>query len=398
MTSETVSGQQPSRLVRWSMRRLRSAGGRRWLRDAALLSAAVIGVVTFGRWLHDRMTHLYVYDARIDAAVVTVSPQVAGRLSAIEVTEGQPVQAGQVLARIDDRQARYSLAAQQARLQAMTARIDTLKARIHLTERQTAAQVAAARARIQAVKAALAAAKSDLRLAETEFERARSLVADGAITRQHFDQRHAALETARQQVARTRAERAQASAAFESAQADREQTAVLRHQLAELEGQRSALRAEIARQEVDIDERRITSPIDGVIDEVFVDPGEYLSPGQRLLLVHDPHEVWVAANVKETAIGGIRVGQKAQVVVDAYPDITLEGRVAYVGDSATSEFALIPNPNPSGNFTKITQRVPIRIAVDNPQELALRPGTMVVAGIEEAEPAPKRVAHRLKMP
>lgn len=378
---------------KWTMPRL-NAVWRRRLRNAAVVLAALVGVTFAGRWLLERLTHVYVYDAHIDAAVVAVSPQVAGRLVRMNVAEGEHVHAGQVIAEIDDRRVRHALSAQRARLQAVTAQGATLQTRIHLTQRRSGAEVTAERSHVEGAEAALGAVRSDLELAQAEFERAKTLVDSNAITRQQFDQRRAAYQAARQRVAEARAELARARAALASAEAGREQVAVLRHQLDEVEEQGDALRAEIAGQQVDLDEHRIKSPLTGVIDEVFVDPGEYVTPGQRMLLIHDPASVWVDAHVKETAIGEIRPGQRVQVVVDAYPDTPLEGVVAYVGDTATSEFALIPNPNPSGNFTKITQRVPVRIAVDNPAGLSLRPGTMVVASIDTARAPVPRMARR----
>jgi membrane fusion protein (multidrug efflux system) len=119
-------------------------------------------------------------------------------------------------------------------------------------------------------------------------------------------------------------------------------------------------------------------PFDGVVGRVFVDEGEYVTPGQRLVLVHDPARVRIEANVKETDIRHFRPGAPVRVRVDAYPSRVFEGRVERVGAAATSEFALLPSPNPSGNFTKITQRLPVRIAL-RPADAdgLLRPGMMV---------------------
>jgi len=113
-----------------------------------------------------------------------------------------------------------------------------------------------------------------------------------------------------------------------------------------------------------------------LIDRLFVEPGEYVGAGQRLLLLHDPSVVWIEANVKETQLRRLAAGQPVRVRVDAYPDEAFEGTVERIGQSATSTFALIPTPNPSGNFTKITQRVPVRIAIEQ-REGKLRPGMMV---------------------
>ena len=152
-----------------------------------------------------------------------------------------------------------------------------------------------------------------------------------------------------------------------------------RHQRAALEPLEREITAQRQRIAIDIEDRTIRMPFDGVVDRVFVDPGEYVTPGQRVMLVHDPRRVRVEANVKETEIRYFRPGREVRVTVDAYPGRVFTGRVERVGAAATSEFALLPSPNPSGNFTKITQRLPVRIALEDlPAGGALRPGMMVV--------------------
>jgi membrane fusion protein (multidrug efflux system) len=112
----------------------------------------------------------------------------------------------------------------------------------------------------------------------------------------------------------------------------------------------------------------------------FVRKGENVSPGQRIAMFHDPNEIWVEANVKETDIGLLTPGMKADIRVDAYPDKVFAGEVYRIGQAATNKFALLPDPNPSGNFTKITQRLPVRIALTE-KDHALRPGMMVEVDI-----------------
>ena len=175
-------------------------------------------------------------------------------------------------------------------------------------------------------------------------------------------QREAALAERARLAAESRAERART----EARAAER---AMLEARVAEFD-------ARIRRQQLDLEDRTLRSPIAGVVDRTFVEPGEYVGAGQRLLLLHDPSVVWVEANVKETQLRRLALGQKARVRVDAYPDEAFEGVVEGIGHAATSTFALLPTPNPSGNFTKITQRVPVRIAVAQ-REGKLRPGMMV---------------------
>ena len=118
-----------------------------------------------------------------------------------------------------------------------------------------------------------------------------------------------------------------------------------------------------------------------MIDRTFVLPGEYVAAGQRILLLHNPEEVWVEANIKETQVGQPEARPESDVSVDAYPDDRFVGRVSRIGSATTARFALLPTPNPSGNFTKITQRVPVKInIVDMPKPLT--PGMMVEVEID----------------
>ena len=150
----------------------------------------------------------------------------------------------------------------------------------------------------------------------------------------------------------------------------------MERQLLVLARQADEIRAEIRRQEVDIADRTITSPADGAVVMTFTRRGEHVSPGQRMLMFHDPNQIWVEANVKETDVGRLKPGMKADIRVDAFPDKVFHGQVFRIGQAATSKFALLPDPNPSGNFTKITQRLPVRLLLTD-KDPTLRPGMMV---------------------
>jgi len=161
----------------------------------------------------------------------------------------------------------------------------------------------------------------------------------------------------------------------------RKQLQVMERQLQVLGRQSDELRAEIRRQEVDMADRNIASPADGKVVMTFVRQGEHVTPGQRILMFHDPNKIWVEANVRETDVGRLKLGMKAEIHVDAYHDRVFQGEVFRIGQAATSKFALLPDPNPSGNFTKITQRLPVRIALAD-KDRALRPGMMVEVSID----------------
>jgi membrane fusion protein (multidrug efflux system) len=206
----------------------------------------------------------------------------------------------------------------------------------------------------------------------------------GAVSTQQFEEVRAKFLTAQQKELRAAAGIESAHAALVVIGSDAAQVGVLERQIAVLDAQRTSLDAKRAQQQVDLDDREVRAAFDGVVDATFVDVGEHVSPGSRLLMYHDPENVWVDANVKETEFRRLKLGAAATVRVDAYPDRVFKGEVVRLGHAATSEFALLPSPNPSGNFTKVTQRLPVRMAIAQDASL-LRPGMMVELAIDVAD-------------
>ena len=347
-------------------------------RSLRLYGSILAALIVLGGcwWLYRQVTHVFVNDARIAADVIAMSSRVPGWITTVDVIAGDTAKKGRILVRIDERESRLRLQALDAQLAGIVRRRAEIEARIALTDGQTQSRIAAERAAIRSAEAAVAAATAQRDLAGQDNERAEKLAPRGAITRARLDQTRAALETARQQVMSAEAELEKARAALAEAEATRAELTVLHTQLAELGPEEERLRAEREQAAIDLGDRIITMPFDGVVDQVFVDEGEYVTPGQRLLMVHDPERVRVEANVKETDIRFFRPGKTVTITVDALPGRHFEGKVTRVGQAATSEFALLPNPNPSGNFTKITQRLPVRIAVAQDGG-ELKPGMMV---------------------
>jgi membrane fusion protein (multidrug efflux system) len=359
------------------MRRLRALA-------AALLLAAGLGLA--GHWLLRIYTHAYVDDARIAADMIAIASRVPGWVREVTVVAGDQAAAGAVVIRIDSRESELAVAELEARLASLAARRRELDARIVQVDAASRSQEAAQRAKLLASHAALAAAEAERTFAETEFRRALELAASGSGTRQRQDQTRALLDAGRQKALAAQAEIGTAEAMLAAATAAREEVNVLRRQRESLDPQEAELRAQRDRARLDLRDRTIVMPFDGVIDRVFVDAGEYVSPGQRIMLLHDPAAVRVEANVKETELRFFRPGTPVHVRVDAWPGRSFDGVVDRVAGAATSEFSLLPTPNPSGNFTKITQRVPIRIRLDPaPEPGLMRPGMMVVVEAEARE-------------
>lgn len=354
--------------------------GERQKRIAAML-LALVAVAAMGYWLYQRLTHVYTDDARIAADMIDVATEVSGRLQEFNIKSGQMVTAGQVLARIDDRQIRHELTAADARRDANQARFGAVQAEQRMVAQQISGGLDAARSRLDAAQALERSAQSELDLKQSEWSRAQSLRKRDLLSEQEWQQAQVSWRQAEQGAQRAQAAVAEARAALVEAEALQIRLDVIDRELAQLRAQQKQLDADRERLAVLLDEHVLVAPSNGVVDETFVNPGEHLSIGQRLLLMHDPGKLWVDANVKETEIRHLKVGQPVQLSVDAFPGRDYNGWVKRIGNAATSEFSLLPSTNPSGNFTKITQRLPLKIELDANQE-GLRPGMMVEVAVD----------------
>ena len=350
--------------------------GWRVVRNCFLGLATVGGLFLLGDWGYDRYANVYIDDARITADVISVSSRVSGWVTKLHVSEGDKVKARQILVSIDARDAKLRLSELDSRLKSIEAERSRALTEKKMIDRQTNSAEAVRRSQVAAAKAALAGRKSDLDLAIAEFERTKTLLSRKVVSRQRWEERRNAFRKSEQAFQQAQAEVAAATAALVQASADREQLLVLDRQLNMLTHRKTEVSAQRQRHLLNLRDRLITSPFDGVVDKTFVNPSEFVSAGQRLLMLHDPAKIWVSANIKETDLRFIKSDSAVKVHVDAYPDRVFSGKISKIGNAATSEFALLPTPNPSGNFTKIVQRIRIRVDLDNKSEL-LRPGMMV---------------------
>jgi len=350
--------------------------GWRVVRNCFLGLATVGGLFLLGDWGYDRYANVYIDDARITADVISVSSRVSGWVTKLHVSEGDKVKARQILVSIDAREAKLRLSELDSRLKSIEAERSRALTEKKMIDRQTNSAEAVRRSQVAAAKAALAGRKSDLDLAIAEFERTKTLLSRKVVSRQRWEERRNAFRKSEQAFQQAQAEVAAATAALVQASADREQLLVLDRQLNMLTHRKTEVSAQRQRYLLNLRDRLITSPFDGVVDKTFVNPSEFVSAGQRLLMLHDPAKIWVSANIKETDLRFIKSDSAVKVHVDAYPDRVFSGKISKIGNAATSEFALLPTPNPSGNFTKIVQRIRIRVDLDNKSEL-LRPGMMV---------------------
>jgi membrane fusion protein (multidrug efflux system) len=345
-----------------------------------ILAAAIALIAWAGSWVHHRWTHVYVDDARIDGEVVTISSRVSGWITELPVIEGDEVRKGQVIARVDDRDSQLQREVLQARLKTIESQIGVMRAQTGQVDQETLGKYQTEVNRITAAEAEVASMAASVKQARQDYERAVDLHKQKWLSQQAMEKARLEYQRAQESHRKAVADVAAARGAASSAGGSRKQVQVMQHQVLVLTNQAAEIRAEMERQEVDISDRTIKSPGDGRIVMTFVRKGEHVAAGQRIAMFHDPHLIWVEANVRETAIGLLKPGMKAEIHVDAYPGRIVHGEIYRIGQAATSKFALLPDPNPSGNFTKITQRLPVRIRLTD-KDVTLRPGMMVEVDI-----------------
>ena len=311
-------------------------------------------------------------DAYVKADMSTIAAKVAGYVAVVPVADNAVVAKGQVLARIDDGDYTNAVAA-------ASARIDTQDATVARIGRQVAAGAAA----VDQARAMLASAEADATRLAAEYARANSLMQSSYGTQQRLDQARADRDRANAAVANARAAVTSAEAAID----------VLKAQRVEAEKVRAELATALARAERDLAFTVVKAPFDGVVGNKSVQPGQYVQTGGRLLSLVPLDSAYVEANFKETQVARLKPGQRVSIRPDAYGEREVTGTVESIAPASGAEFSMLPPENATGNFTKIVQRLPVRIAV--PPEVAregiLRPGLSVEVAVQTrdaGEPAP----------
>lgn len=301
-------------------------------------------------------------NAMVRGQVTIIGPQLSGYVVDVPVHDFQFVKAGDLLVQLDDRIYKQRLAQAIAQLQQEQAALAN-----NLQQRNSAEATIAQR------QAAIGDAKAQAEKARADLSRNQALVSDGSVSRRDLD-------VTRASQAAAVATLAQAKAALAIARQDRETVIVNRAALeASVENAKAAV--ELAR--IDLDNTRVTAPRDGQLGQIGTRLGAYVNSGAQLMALV-PDTVWVIANMKETQMANVRIGQPVTFTVDALNHLKLRGHVQQISPATGSEFALLQADNATGNFVKIAQRIPVRITVDADQPAARRlsPGMSVVVSID----------------
>ena len=333
------------------------------------------------RYLYSR-NHVSTDNAQVDGHITLIAPRVAAFVNRILVDDNQHVAAGDTLVMLDDRDLKVRLQQAEAELRAAEAAVGS-RGRTG----QAQAEFQATRAEAGSAVAGVSAAEADYRKAAADVERYRKLAGQKIVSAQQLDAAEAAFSAA---AAKLESARRQAAAAGSQVSAS---GAAVRSADARL----AAAQAAVETARLQLGYTHITAPVSGTVAKRNAEPGALVQVGQTLMSIVPDENVWVTANLKETQLTDVRVGDPAEFTVDAYPGRTFEGRVESVSPATGARFALLPPDNATGNFTKVVQRVPVRIAVDQAggPDFRLRPGMSVDVTIEtKGKDQPSPVAQR----
>jgi membrane fusion protein (multidrug efflux system) len=363
-TTELPPGSTVHPLVRGeqlsSRQRSRRASYAKWVLLLIVLVAAA-GAATYWYLTRDLAT---TDDAYTDGRAIALAPQVAGTVVALHVADNQRVKAGDLLFEIDPRA--YVAARDQAQGSLQVAEAQLANARINLewAKQEYPAKLAAA-------QAALAGARAVHLKADADARRQRGLPKQ-ATTQQEIDTATAALSSAVAQVD-------QAQAALRQAELVPQYIGQAEAQVRQLEAQVALARAQLDQATLNLSWTRVTAPQDGWITKRNIEQGNYLQAGQSVLSIVTP-EIWITANFKESQLDRMRPGRKVDIAIDAYPGLKLTGHADSIQLGSGSRFTAFPPENATGNYVKIVQRVPVKIAFDDERvkDHQLAPGMSVV--------------------
>jgi membrane fusion protein, multidrug efflux system len=336
------------------------------MRKLILLTSATLVLAggAFGgwHWWTEGRFHESTDNAYVEADIAAVAPKIAGYIRTLAVADNQQVRAGDVLAVIDERDF-------QAKVDEASAAVAAVEAANVSIDRQIDLQGA----RIEQAAAMVDSAQAELARAQPEYERYKKMLASKVVAKSDYDRTAADLRKAEAEVANAKAQLL----------AEQGQLVVLQASRKEGDAKLVQSKAALATAQIDLDNTVIRAPMDGVVGNKGVEAGQYVQAGSLLMAIVPLPSVHIVANFKETQLENMRPGQTVSISVDAFPSTELTGTIESFAPASGAVFSLLPPENATGNFTKVVQRVPVRIAVPNDNALAglLRPGLSVEVSV-----------------
>ena len=375
-----------------------SHGGRGWKNFVTPLIVVVLAlavVITITRnwnaWEGGKVEQV-TDDAYIRGDLTPLSTKVAGIVREVAVADYQAVHKGDLIAKLEDNDYKAQVAQASAAVEAGHAAIENNLRQRNLQDAritQALAKIDQAKAQIAAAQAGIEAVQADVVRTRAERSRQESLLQTHSATQQKFEQAVADEQRFSAQMASRQADLEEAktilASSEASAEAERRSKSVLESQDLQLVADLHAKEAALQVAQVNIGYTKIEAPADGTVGERQVRPGQLVSPGTQVISFV-PLTKWVLANYRETQLTNVKVGDPAEIRIDAYPGQVARGKVLEISPASGSQFALLPPDNATGNFTKVVQRIPVKIVLDDSAFAAkLRPGLSVVATVRTGQ-------------
>lgn len=328
-----------------------------------LFLVLLIALGFFAHWYWKGRFYESTDNAYVQGEITRVSSQLGARIDNVLVQDNQHVNKGDLLVRLEADDFRFAV--ERARATLATREAERLQADSRLT--QQSSLIAAGQAQVSASQATLGRAQLDL-------NRAQALRKPGFVSEERVTTLSAENNVARSQVSKAQAD----------LQGQRQQVSALEAELKRLDAQIATARTDLAQAELNLTRSEIHAPISGMIGQRSARDGQFVQAGAYLLSIVPDQDIWVQANFKETQIGKMQPGQRAELVFDSYPDTPIEGRVDSLFAASGAQFSLLPPDNATGNFTKVVQRIPVKLTfpADNPLQGRIRPGMSVTATVD----------------
>jgi membrane fusion protein (multidrug efflux system) len=375
-----------------------------------LIFILLIAGIAYGIKLYNfYRNHETTDNAQVEGRIITISPRTAGVVEQVLVDVNQRVKADQLLVKLNTKPLAIEVDQAKAAVEVIKAKLASARLSVPLEQNRTDAKITEARAQAEAMRKSLVTAQAELarieketlgykaqkEKAELDRKRLEQLHAKGVIPQQQLDAAISDYNVARSNYEASLASQRVAAAKIESLKNQIKQTeaqvvlAQTGHTETEMKSQEvRSLEAELAQAEANLaaallrlSYTEIRAPVEGTIGKRSVEVGERVNVGQPIMALI-PDEVWIVANLKETQLEYVRVGQPVEFTVDAYPGKVFRGKVESISPATGAKFSLLPPDNATGNFTKVVQRVPVRIAIEGNPEYPIRPGMSVFVTID----------------
>ncbi|MEL7557932.1 HlyD family secretion protein [Stutzerimonas chloritidismutans] len=323
----------------------------------------LVAAAFFAHWYFVGRYYEHTDNAYVQGEITRVSSQLPARIEQLHVQDNQHVKPGDLLVTLEPGD--FRLALEQARATLAIREAELAQARSRLAQQSST---------IAASQASVGAAQANLERSQMDLSRVEALRKPGFIS----EERVTTL-SADAKVARSQRQKAEADLA-----AQRQQVEALEADVKRLQAQIASAQADIEQAELNLGRTEIRSPISGIVGQRSARSGQYVPVGAYLMSIVPDKEIWVQANFKETQIGSMQEGQRAELTFDSYPDTPVEGRVESLFPASGAQFSLLPPDNATGNFTKVVQRIPVKVtfASDNPLTGRIRPGMSVDVKID----------------